>query len=321
MPSYYESQAGMMGQLLPMLQGQRRLADAQQEREFNRRLHMQNLQRQYDALGQQGAIQGRRLDLSTEDQRRKNLEFENQIRNQGRTFELRQQEGRERERAALQRERGPLKPGYTWSKENPMEQVEVPYGPAWEKSQTLFAKDTAAVKNMQDSYSRLEEQAKLALGAKLSRITGLTGIIPNIPGQAGSVAAGRLEGLKDMITIDTMRMLKDLSTTGATGFGQLSEKEGMRLEGYLGNLRTATSEEELRRVVKEVKAFAAGAKNRALEDYKQRHATRIGVPGARGKAGSAGQEVNEAKAAIAGGADAARVRARYKERTGLDLPE
>ena len=321
MPSYYEAQAGMMGQLLPMIQGQRRLDEAQQEREFNRRLHMQNLQRQYDMMGQQGQVQGRRLDLAVGEQQRKNLEFENLMRDQGRRFTLSQQAVAERERAALQRERGPLKPGYAWSKENPMEQVEVPYGPAWEKSQTLFSKDTSAVKNMQDSYGRLAKQAELTLKSNLGRVTGITGMIPNIPGQAGSVAAGRLEGLKDMITIDTMRMLKDLSTTGATGFGQLSEKEGARLEGYLGNLGKATSEEELRRVVREVQGFAEGAKKRALEDYKQRHASRIGVPGVRGKAAAGGQEVSEARAAIAGGADAAQVQARFKQRTGRDLPE
>lgn len=152
------------------------------------------------------------------------------------------------------------------------------------KASGVFATDTSMYKDLLASYDRLEEQVKLVKRAKLGRITGITGMVPNIPGMAGATAESRLTGLKNKVMIDTMRSLKAISPTGATGFGSLTEAEGARLEGYLGNLSTATDDTELKRVLDDIEDFSRKAKARLTEAYKQKHRTRIGAPGARGAA-------------------------------------
>lgn len=153
-----------------------------------------------------------------------------------------------------------------------------------QKAQNTFATDTAMLRDVNAAYDRLKKQTDLVLGAKLGRVTGIPGWLPNIPGQAGSVADSRLKGLKDQVMIDTMRSLKAISTTGATGFGSLTEQEGARLEGYLGNLSRSTSEEEIRRVVRDIGDFAEAAKKRLHEAYVMKHKSRIGTPGVRQQA-------------------------------------
>lgn len=159
MPSYYEAQAGMMGQLLPMLQGQRRLDDAQQEHEFNRRLHMQNLQRQYDMMRQQEALKQSQIGLQGQTVQRGNLMLENTIRHQGITERLAQE-------AADNAARGRLKPGYKWNTQDPTQQDLVPGGPAWYEQADKHSKDKAALGQVESAAQFATERINRILDPK-----------------------------------------------------------------------------------------------------------------------------------------------------------
>lgn len=171
-------------------------------------------------------------------------------------------------RNAVPKDRGPL--AQKWREAN--------YGP---KAQQTFATDTAIYRDVMASYDKLKKQAGLVKDSKLGRVTGIPGMVPNVPGQAGSVAISRLEGLKSMIVADTLKAIKALSQNGASGFGNLSDKEGAILSQQLGNLHNATSEAELRRVVGDIESFVDDAKARLTTAYKEKHAAQIGTPGVR----------------------------------------
>lgn len=53
--------------------------------------------------------------------------------------------------------------------------------------------------------------------------------------------------LKDKLVVDLMLKLKAASPTGSTGFGQLSEKEGLRLENAATQLQKGLSEEDAKK--------------------------------------------------------------------------
>lgn len=63
-----------------------------------------------------------------------------------------------------------------------------------------------------------------------------------LQGRLPSLRAGtadfdlKVEAIRDKVVLNTITKLKSLSATGATGFGNLTEKEGKRLENAMGNL-------------------------------------------------------------------------------------
>lgn len=66
-----------------------------------------------------------------------------------------------------------------------------------------------------------------------------------------------IQSLRDRIVVRTLEQMKAMSKTGASGFGNFTEKEGTRLENQLGNLSTTGGEDGLRRSLEEVKQWAA----------------------------------------------------------------
>lgn len=93
----------------------------------------------------------------------------------------------------------------------------------------------------------------------------IQGRLPSI--MPGSVDFDKtLKGFKDNIVVDTIQAMKAASKTGATGFGNMTEAEGQRLENRWGNL-DQSSPESLRRSLKN-----------AAEDAMIRIGMAMGVP-------------------------------------------
>lgn len=83
----------------------------------------------------------------------------------------------------------------------------------------------------------------------LDRATGpIQGRIFSV-GKGPSDFDNNLQSYRDQVVVDTITRMKSLSATGATGFGQLSEKEGARLENSKGSLKQTGSEANLRAVL------------------------------------------------------------------------
>lgn len=72
-------------------------------------------------------------------------------------------------------------------------------------------------------------------------IFGVRGVFPNIPGGKAANAQALLEQLKSSLAIGKIQEMKAQSRTGATGFGQLSERELKVLEDAAGRLQRTQS--------------------------------------------------------------------------------
>ena len=264
MPSYYESQAGMMGQLLPMLQGQRRLADAQQEREFNRRLHMQNLQRQYDALGQQGALRQAQIGLQGENVRRGNLSLENTIRHQGITERLAAE-------TAQNAARGKLKPGYKWSEADPAQQELVQGGPAWYEQAEKHTKDQAALGQVETAAQFATDRINRILSPK--NRTGFEGnfggynarlVTQYLPLDSIQGARKEIESLQAFAKNVGLGELRSMS--GA--IGAITEREWPIIGAQIEALDPMMPEKDAEAALRRIKNRIAMMRTRASEGYK-----------------------------------------------------
>lgn len=87
--------------------------------------------------------------------------------------------------------------------------------------------------------SQLPESSSGALGY----------VMRNIPGTDASDAYNELSKVQSEITIGTMKQLKELSATGATGFGSISKPELVMLQNSLTTLNQTSSPEEFREQV------------------------------------------------------------------------
>lgn len=97
--------------------------------------------------------------------------------------------------------------------------------------------------------------------------------VPKIPGSAAHDASVLLDSLKSKLVVNTMTDLKAASKTGATGFGQLSEKEGMRLETYLQNLDRAQTLPAMKKALSDLKKFS----NESAKQYQQKFDSTYGA--------------------------------------------
>ena len=96
---------------------------------------------------------------------------------------------------------------------------------------------------------------------------GFSTIGSYLPTSDYRAANNRLTALKDQIVVQMMQVLKAASPTGSTGFGNMTEREGARLENQFGKLDPYTSEEEGRKILQEVREQITSLPQRAREMF------------------------------------------------------
>jgi hypothetical protein len=99
-----------------------------------------------------------------------------------------------------------------------------------------------------------------------------TGLISNLPtriikGTPPYQHATDLQTLQDQMVVETIKSMKELSKTGATGFGSLSEKEGSRLQNAVGNLQIGQRKDDFDRAVENVKNVIKDIKKNARSTF------------------------------------------------------
>lgn len=127
------------------------------------------------------------------------------------------------------------------------------------KAKAQRADTEAAVRGVTNGMKRMEDNVDALLTHPgLGYNTGWAGAlgVPKVPGSAAHDASVLLEGLKSKLVVNTMMDLKNASKTGSTGFGQLSEKEGMRLETYVQNLDRAQTLPAMKKALSDLKTFS-----------------------------------------------------------------
>lgn len=137
------------------------------------------------------------------------------------------------------------------------------------KKQTDIADMQAGFRAVDSSLDRMGKLAgELSKHPGLDTVGGWSGFarLHKFPGE-GKDADTKLESLKSQLVVNALGELKKMSSTGASGFGQLSEKEGLRLETLVTSLQEAQSDEQLRNAVREIEKFSNESRGRLRDHY------------------------------------------------------
>ncbi|AVA20677.1 phage tail tip lysozyme [Rhizobium sp. NXC24] len=119
------------------------------------------------------------------------------------------------------------------------------------------------------SLDRLDAAAnELSKDPDLGRVTGWSGLLPNVPGGKGASVQARLNTLKSQIGFSVLQAMRDASKTGGA-LGAISDKENELLQNNLASLSQAQSEEDLKAQLGRIRDYVAGAKARLSGAYKQ----------------------------------------------------
>lgn len=84
--------------------------------------------------------------------------------------------------------------------------------------------------------------------------TGWGGLLAGVPEADATALRGKLDKVKSNIALETLKQLKEMSPTGATGFGALSEGELRVVSDLLGRLDQTQTPEQITQVLKDIDA-------------------------------------------------------------------
>lgn len=133
-----------------------------------------------------------------------------------------------------------------------------------------------AVENSSVNLDRLASEARaIAKDPALSRITGVPGRLPNIPGGDAADVQARLETLKSQAGFAVLQAMRDASKTGGA-LGNVSNFEVQALQNNLAALDTNQSPEAFRRSLQQVIDYAEGVKGRLQNAYRQQYGDSAG---------------------------------------------
>lgn len=168
---------------------------------------------------------------------------------------------------------GRTPPGYRATPTGDLQAI--PGGPADLKLQGAFNQDTASLQGGTGSFDRLATAANEAMNHPgLKGITGLRGMIPNVPGTDAADAQAKLNTLKSQVAFGVLQEMRNNSKTGGA-LGSVSDAEGKRLEANLAALENAQSYEQMRDSLKKIIEYAGGAKDRLREAYNMKHGSQV----------------------------------------------
>lgn len=129
-------------------------------------------------------------------------------------------------------------------------------------------KSYAALNDLLANLDRMHNQAQsLINNPGIGNATGFMAPLGMVPGTQAKGFATDLDTLKNQIALGTMQSLKSLSSTGSTGFGQLSNAEGELLKNNISNLDRARQTHDVINSIQSVSDYSLAAKKRAIQSY------------------------------------------------------
>lgn len=126
------------------------------------------------------------------------------------------------------------------------------------KQQQLELSQRKTAQSTAENLDRLGKYADGLLNDKAldSAVGNIYGRIPTgLLGQGAVDFEKKLINLKQNIGLTALQQFKSLSATGASGFGNLSNEEGRRLESLFGTLDRASSPTLIRQTLKDITQF------------------------------------------------------------------
>ena len=151
-----------------------------------------------------------------------------------------------------------------------------------EKKDVLQTADRVRVETVEGDLGRLETATRRLLEHPgLEGITGVRGMLYIIPGSARADANTQLNSLKSRIFINTIASMREASKTGGA-VGNVTEREGDKLEASLGSLERAQSYEQIQQALRDIIEFAGVGKKRIRGAYEERWEGKKGAAAAPG---------------------------------------
>lgn len=150
-----------------------------------------------------------------------------------------------------------------------------------DQPQAKLAADTAI--SALDDLSRAASD--LAADPGLDRITGMMGMLPNMPGGDAARANAKLQQLKTRAAFTVLQAMREASKTGGA-LGAISDRENEMLSNYLAALDNAQSAEDMRVALTQILQYVQGAKQRIGTAYSSAY----GGGGAQDGAGQSAQD-------------------------------
>lgn len=152
----------------------------------------------------------------------------------------------------------------------------IPGGPADFKREGAFNADVASMSATESALNRLAEEANALKAAPgLGGITGIRGVLPDIPGTDAANARAKLDTLKSQVAFGTLQAMRDASKTGGA-LGAVSEKELKLLESNLAAIGTAQSKEEFEKALSQIVKYTDEAKSRSRSAFNMKHQSGTG---------------------------------------------
>ena len=176
--------------------------------------------------------------------------------------------------------------GYRYKQDGSLEAI--PGGPADTKMQGAFNQDTSTLNTTEGALDRLANAAnEVKLHPGLGGITGLSGMLPNIPGGDAANAAAKLQTLKAQVGFNVLQEMRNASKTGGA-LGSITEKELGYLQNALDSLDTAQSEKQIKDSLDTIMKFTESSKGRLRNAYNMKHSGRAGDQQERTSGGASG---------------------------------
>lgn len=165
-----------------------------------------------------------------------------------------------------------------------------------------------------NNLDRLAFEAKRIMNdPAIARITGIWGMFRSLPGGPAASLEAKLETLKSQVGFGVLQAMRDASKTGGA-LGQVSNIENQLLQNNLAALSQAQSADEFKKAMQQIIDYTESAKGRLRGAYDTDYGS---LRQAKQPAVQGGGVLQQAKDAIARGADRAAVIKRLRE-NGID---
>lgn len=129
-------------------------------------------------------------------------------------------------------------------------------------------KDLTSLEDIHAKADQAIDAAKSVLQAPgLNWASGKTWWMGSIPGTSAYNATQKLETLKSQIMLSVLQSFRSASSTGSSGFGQLSNVEGETLRNSIANLNRAQTTDELKNSLQNIISTLEGSKERMRRGY------------------------------------------------------
>lgn len=136
-----------------------------------------------------------------------------------------------------------------------------------------------AVADASANLDRLETEArKIYNDPAISKITGMMGVFPNMPGGSAADVQAKLGALKSQVGFAVLQSMREASKTGGA-LGAISDKENELLQRNLAALDQSQSPEAFKKNLQQIMDYAKGARDRLGNSYRDQYERVLGNQG------------------------------------------